>query len=170
MFNRQPRRRMTTVKRPPIATRPLWTCPRCGNRFVSRNLWHSCVVVPIDDHFRGRPRARQLFDSYLTAVRSLGPVTVVSSKSRIAFMTRVRFAGCQVRKDWLLAAFWLVRQVRSPRFSKVESLGPRIWLYHFPIRDESDIDDEMMAWMAEARLVGDQEHLGGALDRSSTDR
>jgi hypothetical protein len=120
--------------------------------------------MPLDHHFSGRPRARQLFDAYLAAVQSLGPVTVVSSKSRIAFMTRVRFGGCQVRKDWLLASFWLVREVRSPRFSKVETLGPRIWLYSIPIRDESDIDDEFMAWLAEARLVGDQEHLGGVLD------
>lgn len=120
--------------------------------------------MPLETHFEGRPRARELFAAYLAAVRSLGPVTVVSSKSRIAFMTRVRFAGCQVRKDWLLAGFWLVRRIESARFSKVESLGPRIWLYWFPIRAESDIDAEMISWLAEARLVGDQEHLGGVLD------
>ena len=131
---------------------------------MSRNLWHSCVVVPLDAHFAGRPRARELFDAYLAAVKSLGAVTIVSSKTRIAFMRRVRFGGCQVRKDWLLAAFWLVRRIESPRFTKVESLGPRIWLYYFPIRDEMDIDAEMMSWLAEARLIGDQEHLGGVLD------
>jgi hypothetical protein len=118
----------------------------------------------LSEHFRGRPRARELFDAYLAAVQRLGPITVVSSKTRIAFMTRVRFGGCQVRKDWLRAAFWLVREVRSPRFTKVETLGPRVWLYHVAIRDESDLDDEFMAWMKEARLVGDQEHLGGVLD------
>jgi hypothetical protein len=131
---------------------------------VSRNLWHSCVSVSLDEHFRGRPRSRELFDAYLAAVRSLGPITIVSSKTRIAFMTRVRFGGCQVRKDWLLAAFWLVREVRSPRFSKVETLGPKVWLYHFPIREKSDLDEEFMGWMAEARLIGDQQHLGGVLD------
>jgi hypothetical protein len=155
---------MATRGKPTIATRPLWTCPRCGNKFVTRNIWHSCVTVPLDDHFIGRPRARQLFDRYLAAVESLGPVTVVSSMSRIAFMTRVRFGGCQVRKDWLLAAFWLVREVRSARFTNVERLGPKVWLYHLAIRDESDLDAEFMSWMAEARLIGDQEHLGGVLD------
>jgi hypothetical protein len=38
-----------------------------------------------------------------------------------------------------------------------------MWLYNFPIRDESDIEDEMMAWPPESRLFGDQEHLGEAL-------
>ena len=142
----------------------MWTCPRRGNQFVSRNLWHSCTVVPIDAHFEGRPHARELFDAYLAAAESFGAVTVVSSKMRIAFMTRVRFAGCQVRKNWLLAHFWLVRRIESPRFTKVETLGPRVWLYSFTIRDESDIDAEVMTRMAEARLVGDQEHLGGVLE------
>jgi hypothetical protein len=87
----------------------------------------------------------------------------VSSKTRIVFMTRVRFAGSQVRKDWLLAHFWLVRPIESPRFVKVERIGPRVWLYWFKIRDESELDTEFMSWMAEARMIGDQEHLGGVL-------
>jgi hypothetical protein len=146
--------------RPAIATRPLWTCPNCGNKFVTRNLWHSCVIVPLERHFEGRPRARQLFDAYLAALESQGDVTIVSSKTRIAFMTRVRFAGCQVRKDWLLAGFWLARKVDSPRFSKVEYLGPKAWVYYLPIRDEPDLDEEFLSWLAEARRVGNQEHLG----------
>jgi hypothetical protein len=152
--------------RPAIATRPLWTCPTCGNKFVTRNLWHSCVTVPLDRHFTGKPRARQLFDAYVAALRRSGEITVVSSKTRIAFMTRVRFAGCQVRKDWLMAGFWLTRKVESPRFAKVEYLGPKAWVYSVPIRDEGDLNDELLGWLQEARMVGDQEHLGGALDRS----
>ena len=37
---------------------PLWKCPRCGHRFVTKNLSHSCVRVRLADHFRGKPRAR----------------------------------------------------------------------------------------------------------------
>ena len=44
---------------------PLWKCPRCGHRFVSRNLWHSCVRVRLADHFWGKaPGVRQLFDAW----------------------------------------------------------------------------------------------------------
>jgi hypothetical protein len=107
-----------------------------------------------------------LFDAYLSALRGLGPVTVISSKSRIAFMTRVRFGSLQVRKDWLALQFWLVREIRSSRFTKTEHLGPRIVLYTLPLRAEAEIDAELMSWMAEARLIGDQEHLGGVLDAS----
>jgi len=28
---------------PNAKLRPLWACPKCGQRFVSPNVWHSCV-------------------------------------------------------------------------------------------------------------------------------
>jgi hypothetical protein len=39
--------------------RPVWTCPRCGARLVSRNLWHSCGRFTLEDLFAGlTPRKR----------------------------------------------------------------------------------------------------------------
>jgi hypothetical protein len=36
----------TAAKIPPRVEHPsLWKCPRCGHRFVTRNLWHSRVRV-----------------------------------------------------------------------------------------------------------------------------
>ena len=31
----------------------LWTCPQCGERFVTRHMSHSCGSHSIDEHFRG---------------------------------------------------------------------------------------------------------------------
>jgi len=28
---------------------PLWTCPRCGAKLVTKNLWHSCGRATLDD-------------------------------------------------------------------------------------------------------------------------
>lgn len=138
------------------AHRPLWTCPRCGKQYVTRNMWHSCVVVPLESHFVNRPRARELFDAFLAAVRTTGPITVSVSKTRIEIMTRARFTGAQVRRDYLKVGLWLKRRVESPRFTKVEHLGQSDWLYYFDIRDESDIDDELLTLLRESRTVGDQ--------------
>ena len=68
--------------------RPLWTCPNCGKQYVTRNMSHSCVVIPLETHFVGRPRARRLFDAYLAALEADGPITVSVSKTRIELMTR----------------------------------------------------------------------------------
>jgi rubrerythrin len=34
-----------------MANTPLWRCPVCGQRFVSRNMPHSCRVVGLDAFF-----------------------------------------------------------------------------------------------------------------------
>jgi hypothetical protein len=137
--------------------RPLWTCPNCGKQYVTRNMWHSCVVVPLDNHFVNRPRARQLFDAYVAALEREGPVTISVSKTRIEIMTRARFTGAVVRKDYLRCAFWLKRRVDSPRFTKIEHFGSANWGHYFEIHDELDIDEEILALAREARRVGDQE-------------
>ena len=70
----------------------LWQCPVCGQWFVSRNMPHSCQVVPLDEFFEGAaPELRHLFE---LAVAAMGAeVTVNVTKSRIALQARMRFAG-----------------------------------------------------------------------------
>lgn len=75
-------------------------------------------------------------------------------------MVRVRFAGVvRLRKDGLVCGFWLKRRVASPRFSKVEHLGRSDWVYQFVLRDEAELDDEVLGWIREAYDVGRQTHL-----------
>lgn len=75
--------------------RPLWTCPKCGNSFVTRNMNHSCARHTLDDPFTGKPPAiRALFDRLRARVDACGPgVKLVAYRDRIAFMVKVRFAG-----------------------------------------------------------------------------
>jgi hypothetical protein len=82
---------------------PLWRCPVCGQSFVSRNMPHSCQVVPLDAHFDGKPELRAVFDALVAAARENGPVTINATKSRVALQVRMRFAGIErPRTDHLL--------------------------------------------------------------------
>ncbi|HEX6474005.1 MAG TPA: DUF5655 domain-containing protein [Candidatus Limnocylindria bacterium] len=139
-----------------MAQRPLWTCPRCGKSYVTRNMWHSCVTVPLDSHFGGRPRSRELYDAVVDFLEADGPVTVSISKTRIEFMTRAHFGGVRVMRDWPWLAFWLKRRIESDRFDKVDYYGGRDWGYRLRLRDESQLDDELRGWLGESRTVGDQ--------------
>lgn len=150
---------MTKAARTPAWERPLWTCPDCGQRFVTRNSWHGCAVVPWETHFEGRPRARELWEALRTMVEADGPVTIVSTKTGVGFMTRVRFGGCQVRRDYLRCGVWLKRRYKSPRIVRVERWGPHDFGMFFLVRTREDIDAEVQALLREARAVGDQQHL-----------
>ena len=55
------------------------------------------------------------------------------------------------------SALWLKRRVESPRFIKIEHFGRNALGPPFEIRDESDIDEELLSLAREARAVGDQE-------------
>lgn len=114
------------------------------------------MVIPVESHFVDRPRARALFDAYVAALELHGPITVSVSKTRIELMTRARFTAVMVRRDYLKVTLWLKRQAASERFTKVEHLGGHDWLHHFEIRDESDLDADLVVLLAEARSVGDQ--------------
>ena len=80
----------------------LWRCPKCGHRFVTKNLWHSCGRYRLADHFKGKPPAlRRTFDRFVRLAKACGPVTVYAQKTRIVLQARVRFAGAVVRSGWV---------------------------------------------------------------------
>ena len=137
---------------------PLWKCPRCGHRFVTRNLSHSCVNVSLSAHFRGRPVERKrTYDRWLAAARACGKVTAYAQKSRITIMARVRFAGAVVRDKYLDAGLWLRHRVDHPRLRKVDDFGALGFVHHFRLELPEHVDAALEALMREAYRVGMQE-------------
>jgi hypothetical protein len=143
--------------------KPLWRCPKCGHRFASRNLWHSCGRFRLADHFKGKdPALRRLFGRYVALLRRNGPVTVYAQKTRIVCMVRVRFAGAVVRKRWLEAGLWLKRRATHPTLRKVEFLPPGDHLHYFRLRRPEDLDPAFAALTREAYRIGVQAHRRSA--------
>jgi Domain of unknown function (DUF5655) len=141
--------------------KPLWTCPVCGQRYVTRNMPHSCQVVALDEFFAGAaPEQRELFERFVAAARESGTVTVNATKSRIALQARMRFAGIQrPRRRYLLANFVLTRPVESPRLARVEFVPPYYYVHKLRLSGPEDVDAELRGWLAEAYEVGEQRHV-----------
>jgi len=139
---------------------PLWTCPRCGHQFVTQNLWHSCSTYTLDHHFGNKdPRIRRLYDRLLRLIRANGPVTVIPQKTRIALMTRVRFAAVMPRQQWLDAHLWLTRRAAHPCLRRIDAYGPRALIHNFRFTALDDFDPPFSALVREAYAVGQQQHL-----------
>ena len=140
---------------------PLWRCPLCGQRFVTRNMPHSCQVMALDAYFAtARPELRKLFDRFVAAARESGPVIVNATKSRVALQARGRFAGIErPRKDFLVASFLLTTPIESGRLTRVEYLPPFYYVHRLRLRRPADIDAELKRWLAEAYQVGAQRHV-----------
>lgn len=141
--------------------RPLWRCPKCGNYFVTRNLPHSCVRVPLESHFKGKdPIVRKTFNAFLAVLRRSGPVRVVSSKTRITFMVRMRFAGASPQKNALRCGFALLRPARHAAIKRAYRFpGTKLYAHELRLTHPNQIDAPLRALLAEAYQVGAQKHL-----------
>jgi hypothetical protein len=128
----------------------MWRCPTCGQTFTSRNLPHSCQIVPLDRHFEGREALRPVFDAFVAAAEANGPVTINATKSRITLQAEMRFAAVETRRARLKAHVVLGRPIASPRFTRVEHLPPAYYVHHFELARVEDVDAEVREWLAEA--------------------
>lgn len=140
--------------------RGLWICPSCGRSFVTRNMYHSCETHTLTDPFRGRPATvQELFELVRRTVETIGPVTLVPYRDRVAFMVRVRFAGVKPSNRWLDVDFWLTRRIESSRFRRIETLSPYTHIHTVRVARPDDVDTELAGWLREAYAVGCQKHL-----------
>ena len=147
--------------------RPLWRCPRCKREFANRNQSHACGRHSLAAHFRGKPREiRTMFDEVVAVLRALGPVKILPEKTRIAFQVRMSFAQMTPRRAWLDGHIVLARRLEHPRFRRIETFSPRNHLHVFRLNDVAEIDEDFRSWLAEAYLVGRQEHLESRAGRA----
>jgi hypothetical protein len=142
--------------------KPLWTCPKCGHRFVTSNAFHSCARYEIADHFRRvSPVVRRLFRRLRAIVRTAGPVTVYAQKTRIVFQARVRFGGCVTHEEWLDAGLWLARRATHRTLLRIDQPIPGCFVHTFRLRALTDLDAALAKLVKEAYAVGRREHLRG---------
>jgi len=103
---------------------PLWVCPGCGRSFANRNQSHACGRYDLEHHFQNKPPAiRALYDRFASAVASIGPVTVLPEKTRIAFQVRMSFAQVTPRRQWLDGHVVLARRRHHPRFRRIDTIS-----------------------------------------------
>jgi len=162
------KRSRTRGARPTVMTRPLWTCPKCGAKLVTRNMWHSCGRATLSEwKARMGPRARALYDRFEEMVAACGEYHVAPAKTRIAFLGRVRFAGItRLSEDGMTCSFALPSPVASARFRfrfiRVEEIVPGWWVHWLHVTEPSQLDARCQAWIRRSyRLMGQQQRLLG---------
>jgi hypothetical protein len=96
----------------------------------------------------GRPIATAVYDRVLEALEELGPVTVRTTKSQIAFRRSRGFAFLWIPGQYLarpradvVLSIALGRHVVSPRFKEVNHPSARHWIHHLELDGPDDIDD-----------------------------
>jgi Domain of unknown function (DUF5655) len=131
----------------------LWRCPKCGARFVTKNLWHSCGRFSLDDLLaRCDPPVRALFGRLAAFARRHGGRggVLVPQKTRAVFMHEVRYCAVYPRKDHLQLGIILRRRFPSRRFFKIEDYYGNAVGHYIRLRTPADLDVELGAWLRES--------------------
>jgi len=140
--------------------RSLWKCPKCGRPFANRNQSHFCSRYTLREHLSGKsPRAIALFRDFVKLVKRCGPVRVVPEKTRIAFQVRMSFAAVSLRRDRIVGHVVLAPRLKNQRFRKIETISPRNHVHSFCFHSHKELDHQVLRWLREAYLVGQQRHL-----------
>lgn len=123
---------------------------------IVANPDHTCAALKtLESHFVDRdPRVRATHDAIVEALKSIGPVTVLPEKTRIALQVRMSFAALMPRKRWLDGHLVLARLIDSPRFRRIETFSPRNILHGFVSnRPTRSIRNSSAGWKGPTRSV-----------------
>ena len=149
-----------TRSRKPLELKPLWQCPKCGKMLVAKNMWHSCRLYDLEPLFaKCEPLVLQLYRKFEAMVLACGPVIIEPKRTSVAFMVRVRAIGCEPHKSYLRIAFAFAQPHQHPRFIKTTSYTGRFHAHWIEVRQLSDLDEQVQAWVQEAYALSAQKYL-----------
>jgi hypothetical protein len=109
-----------------------------------------------DDLFAGFPESLAICRAVQDAVATIGGATIRATKSQVAFRHRRAFAyvwrpGQYVDSDVpAVLTIALPHELTSERFKEVVHPSANVWMHHIEIRDATEVDDQVGAWLAEA--------------------
>ncbi|HTQ28808.1 MAG TPA: DUF5655 domain-containing protein [Puia sp.] len=140
----------------------MWTCPKCQQTFYHRNQSHSCGQFSVEGFLAGKTdQSKSLFEAFLEAYRAIGPFSLHPVKTRIALLTKIRFASVnKLGVNWLDGHLVMTELHDQPAiFYKIDNLGNRFFVHHFRLHSEDDISPTLLKYMALAYKVGNREHI-----------
>ena len=117
--------------------------------------------VTVMDHLLGKPEfSVALYHTFVGLIAACGEYTVSPSKTTITFKGERRgFAGARPDSKGLIGYLDLQRALVDPRITRVAPYTKRLFVHHYRIRDQAELDDEFAGWVREAYAVGQGAHL-----------
>jgi len=112
----------------------------------------------LEQLFAGRPGALVLFHFVRHYIESLGPVKMEVMKTQVSFGATTKFAWVWLPQIWIkkraensiTLTFDLKRRIGNVRIEDVVEPRPGRFTHHVIIEKESDLDEDVRAWLREA--------------------
>lgn len=129
----------------------MWQCPKCKREFQKNNQSHSCTNYPLERHFEGKERGKDLFDDLKTKiVKNIGPVKIESLPCCIHFVSSYTFAACWATKTGIKIDFSSQKEIKIKREHKLNHMSANRYLYFIDINNENEINPELIGWLKDS--------------------
>ncbi|MFX1324690.1 MAG: DUF5655 domain-containing protein [Promethearchaeota archaeon] len=128
-----------------------WKCPKCGRQFSKKGQFHSCAIIPIEDHFKNKPKKLSaIFKTLKEKIDSFGDIRIDAVPTSINFGGKSHFAVVFVLKDSLKLEFLLGRKINNSRISKIRGPTYNYYTYTIYLKSYEDINDQLLRWLKES--------------------
>lgn len=140
----------------------MWTCPKCKQKFVNTNQWHSCGQNTVDLFLANKTeKALELYRNLIKEFEKIGDFELHPAKTRIALNNKMRFASInKLGKDFLDAHLVLTKRFDETLcFHRIETVTNTAHVHHFRLYNKDDLTSELTDYLKKAYKIGTREHL-----------
>jgi hypothetical protein len=135
----------------------MWSCPKCTRIFNKASQPHSCRRVLLEEHFKNKEKAREIFDYLVKKINmEIGPCKIVSIPCCIHLFGNYDFLAALPKKDKLEVRFALDRQLNTPRLRICIPMSAKVFKNCFDVCTKEEIDNEFINWLQESYHLKDK--------------
>jgi len=132
----------------------MWKCDKCGRIFEKENQNHSCHQIPLENHFKNKDKAKELFDFLVKKINDeIGKVRIISIPCCVHLFGKYDFLAVLSKKDEVEIRFCLDRQLDNPRITESIFISSKTIKYSLRIKIKEEMDGEFMGWVKEAYFL-----------------
>jgi hypothetical protein len=134
----------------------MWTCTKCGRIFQKVNQPHTCRKIRLEDHFKNKEIAKELFDNLIDKINSyIAKCKIISIPCCIHLFGNYDFLAILPKKDRLETRFALDRKLDNPRVKTCVQLSSITYKNCIDLKSSEDIDKELLGWLYESYHLKD---------------
>lgn len=134
----------------------MWTCATCGRIFEKTNQPHSCHTIPLEQHFKNKDKAKELFNLLFQQINSkIGRCRIISIPCCVHIFGKNDFLAALPKKDRLEIRFGLNRKLNSSRLTQSVRTSAKNYKNCIDITTTAEIDEELMIWLSESYHLKD---------------
>lgn len=134
----------------------MWTCPKCGRTFEKEAQPHSCRTIPLDEHFKNKKPAKELFEYLVKQVdNKIGTCRIISIPCCVHLFGSYDFLAALPKKDRLEIRFAFDRKLGSPRIHHCVPISSKYFKNCLDVSTIKEIDEELITWLRRAYHLKD---------------